>query len=451
MDLRCPVKISTRSAGLILAILFVACCDAPWSGPPDWNQAFPQDRIGEWKISVSEENWLRLIADPHSLPCTGEGRGPDCSADAECPLGCDCVDGLCVTDYIEAELEVDGQKFSQVGLSITGDRRAEKENFRIRFDLFRPEQRYFDLGRVNLRSGRQDPTLIREKLALELFRSAGVCAPRAAFAWVIVNEEPRGLYTLVQQVDRKLLEDCFGEDWGNLYRLRPGADLAWQGEDLTAWWPPFSAVYQKVTNEGSSDVSDLLSLMKILSGEVEPELEKALYLDEFLRAQAVNSWLSNLDSYAGTGDNLYLYHDAAGRFRYIPWDLSKAFGNYHGLACSFSTDEMLALSPFSPTCGDARPLIDRTLEVESYKKRYQDIIGKLLLEVLEPQRVFSRAVFWHAFVRERAYADRRKGFSDAEFEETLYRDIPANDNPARVPGLEKFVFFRDNVFRNLIE
>jgi hypothetical protein len=284
-----------------------------------------------------------------------------------------------------------------------------------------------------------------------LMRRAGVPAPRCSFVWVSVNGDPGGVYTLVQQVDRKLLESCFGEDFGELYQIQRGGNLAYQGDDPGGYDPPFDRRYELETNELTADGGDLIRLMRVLEeGDPEKDLPGVLNLDAWLRILAVNSWLSNMDSYPGTGDNLYLYHDAAGRFRPIPWDLNEAFGNYHKESCGHTTDDLVALDPDAPTCGGVRPLVDRVLGVEALLDIYHQLLGELIDGALHPDAVIAEMEAMRGRIREVAHEDVLKEYSNEDFDAAFEKDVPAGDNPVRVPGLRPFIRARDAVIRRIL-
>jgi spore coat protein CotH len=440
-----------RSGALLFLLLVPAGCHAPWPDGSTGQEAFAGNAIREWSLDMTDENRLRLIADPGSMTCQGGGLGPTCQDDAGCPAGCACQEGACRWRWVEADIEVDGMRISRVGVRITGDRREAKPNLRVRFDVFVPGQRLYSLSSIALRSNRDDPSQIRERLALELFRQSGLCAPWAAFAWVKLNGEDLGLYTQVQRVDRKLLATCFGEDSGNLYRLHAGADLVLRGERPEDFDPPFAILYEKTTNEGSADVSDLMWLMRVLAAQDLGGIESILDTDEFLRWLAVNGWLANLDSYPGTGGNVYLYRDASGRFRIIPWDLARALGNYRGPACALSADDMMALDLQAPTCGDPRPLVDRLLAVPALRAVYRRHLLELTNSTLAERPVMELSERLHASIREAAHRDENKGFSDAEFDAALEQDTPPGTNPTRALAIRPFVQARDRAAREALK
>jgi spore coat protein CotH len=452
------------------AMLVLAACEAPWEGPPDWNAIFRKHHVVEWKINTSSEDWLKLIADPRSWQCREGELGPTCQIDLDCPETCRCdlyLDGgTCVTEYVEADVEVDGVLYERVGLRLMGTKRRAKRNMRIRFNKFNVDQRFHGVKRINIRNNAGDPTLIREALALQLMRRAGVPAPRYSFVWVTVNGDSGGVYTLVQQVDKKFLEEQFGEDYGNLYHVEIGGKLVYYGDaeadyagqpdeyadDLT-----FARRYELKTNELARDVSDLIGLMRVLdqadAGELYRRVPEVLDVETLLRALAVNSWMANMDSYPGTADNLYLYRDVAERFQYIPWDLNQSFGNYSSKdPCDeFSVDDLIGLDPFAPTCDpERRPLVVRVLSVPEFREQYGELLGELLDGALHPDGVLAEMESMRGCIREKAYEDVLKEYLNTEFDAAFEQDVPEGDNPVRVPGLEPFVRARDEAIRRIL-
>ena len=434
----------------ILSLVMFSCAP-PWD-VPGYDTIFQKDNIVEWNIYTSSEDWLKLIADPMSWPCSDGELGPDCQSDPDCPLTCRCREGTCITHYVEAEVWVDGRRYYPVGLRLMGTKRRAKRNLRIRFNQFIADQRFHGVKRVNIRNNAGDPSLIREALALELMRKAGIPAPRYSFVWVSVNGDSGGLYTLVQQVDKKFLESSFMEDFGNLYMLERGGNLLYEGDDPDAYYPPFEQRYELKTNELTADGSDLIKLMRVLAqGDPRQDLPEVLDVEAWLRLLAVNSWFANMDSYPGTVDNLYLYHDAAGRFRSIPWDLNEAFGNYDGGTCWHTTDDLIRLDPDDPACGDVRPLVNRVLGENKYLDCYHRNLRELIDGVLNPDAVIAEMESMRAHIRDRAgddvLKDQDDGYSIEDFEAAFENDVPPGDNPVRVPGLKPFVLERDRVIR----
>jgi hypothetical protein len=290
---------------LIAGFLLSACGLPQAERNVDYESMFVHDRLVEWKISIDDDDWHELLLSP--------------------------------SVYVPADVEVDGESFHDVGVRLVGNLNRSKIGMRVRFNEFNLAHRYFGVKRVNLRNAAADPTLVREALALHLMRSAGVPAPRSSFVWIDWGSGG-GVYTLVEQVDRRFLDDRFGENDGNLYRVETGGNLVYRGDDPAGY--DWMYTYELRTNEEQADYSDLINLMKVLDrGSGAEDLERVLDVDGFLLALVVDTWLANMDSYAGSGRNYYLYHDVTGRFRYIPWDLNRAFGNYNGRYCTSADGE----------------------------------------------------------------------------------------------------------------
>lgn len=449
---------------LLPVALALDACGAPWRGPPDWDSIFVKDRMVTWRLEVAGEDWLSLIVDPRTLPdCAPDQFVPGCIRDDGCPCGCRPLEGACRIRYVPADVEVDGVLYPRAGLRLLGDRDKPKKTLRVRFDEFTPGQTFRGVKRLNLRPNGGDPSLVREALALRLFLRAGVPAPRSSFVWVDIGGVPAGIYTLVQQVDRKFIEERFGEDRGNLWCIERGGNLVYGGEEEADYdfLPPyqesdppltFARRYELKTNEHVRDISDLIGLMRVLDQAPDDELgdalDEVLDTDRFLRLLAVNSWLANMDSYPGTADNLYLYHDAFGRFRPLPWDLNRAFGNYHNISCDPARD-LSALDPFAPTCGGPRPLVDRVLADARLRRVYRRHLGELVDGALHPEAVEALAASLRARIQQAVEDDPtyRRAWLEGDFDASYNRDVRDHDRHAWVPGLVPFIRARDEAVR----
>jgi spore coat protein CotH len=55
-----------------------------------------------------------------------------------------------------------------------------------------------------------DPSQMREALAWRRFRRAGVPAPRHTYARLAFDDAYRGLFSVIEQVDKRFLKDHFG-------------------------------------------------------------------------------------------------------------------------------------------------------------------------------------------------------------------------------------------------
>jgi len=421
-----------RQIKIAAALLALASCEHVGSGtggPADYEAAFITDRIVTWNVTVDDADWSALLLDPET--------------------------------YVPADVEVDGETYHQVGVRLMGDPLATKKSLRIRFNRFDDGLEFHGLKRINLRNMAGDPTLVREALAYKLMRDAGVPASRTSFVWVCINDGPCGLHTQVEQVDKKFMEDRFdGDDSGNIYKVERGGTLIYRGDDPADY--PELHVYEKKTNLAENDYSDLIGLMRVLDDTdgLETQLPTVLDVDGFLTALAVNTWLSGMNSYQGTSDNMYLYRDSSGIFHTIPWDLNQAFGNYHADpsdTCYLTTDQMIELDPEMPVCDPGwRPLVENVLAVPSFMSMYIDTLTELMLSggALEQTTVINEMFEMKTFIEGRVPEDELLfPFGPSVFEDSFWSDIPDDPaDPDRIPGLSPFISARnDYLIWTLIE
>ena len=91
-----------------------------------------------------------------------------------------------------------------------------------RFNLETPggaDNRLVGMSRISLKAMYSDPSQMREALAWRLFGKVGVPAPRHTYAKLAFDSTYRGLFSVIEQIDRRFLKDYFGRnDRGNLYK-----------------------------------------------------------------------------------------------------------------------------------------------------------------------------------------------------------------------------------------
>ncbi len=451
-----------------LSALHLCAACAPPLGGPDYGRIFVQERLAGWEITVSDERWLLLLS--NWTNCEGD-RLEYCCREA---FGVEDCDPETLSDgYVEATVEVDGESHPRVGLRLVGDDDARKRELHLCFDHFEPGQRFHGIRHLYLLADPDDPTMIREALALELMAQAGVPAARTSFVELVTNQGFGGVYTLGERVDRHFLRRQMGESRGNLYRVHRGGNLVYRGPSPADYRtsPP---LYELQTNEEQNDWSDLVSLVAALAGQSGTNRETVagmLDVEQFLQQLAVNTWLSHLDSWAGAGGNFYLYRDRDGLFLVVPRRLGKAFANYMGPACfgldgQMSVDRMLELDPDAPWCGgpEDKPLVAAVLADDAWRGRYHQILLGLMDGPLRPERVQESVERMRRHIREAALRDVYKGFSNETFEAAFERDVPRGTTPTgadgldeveatdplRVPGLIPFAAARDLALRSFL-
>lgn len=176
---------------LVIMLLAVgeAGCGVQVSGrmPPEGPSPFITDCVVKVRIVVKEEDWAV------------------------------CQQNALAEQYVRADFWSDGELVSNVGVRSKGHSslwtvahsRRPRFSLKIDFNLFNRTRNFRGLKKVNLNNGFTDPTLIRERLAYELFDQMDIPTPRSSFIDLWVNDTHLGVYTMVEQIDRAFLRRHF--------------------------------------------------------------------------------------------------------------------------------------------------------------------------------------------------------------------------------------------------
>ena len=338
-----------------------------------------------------------------------------------------------MTNYMSDSTHVCSFKFknkyidttiTNVGIRIRGNtsRAAQKKSFKISFNDFEKGREFFDVEKLNLNGEHNDPSIARSKVSWGLFQKSGLPSTRASYAAVYINEKYMGLYISVENIDDQFLKKRFYDASGNLYKCLYGASFA-----------PGSNNYNQETNEDKLDQSQIVRLINILNtipAEVLPDsLEKILYVDEFLKCQAMDVIIGQWDDYWSNMNNYYIYFDPkAGKFHWIPYDYDNTFGidwfNYDWTQADPFNFKKLNTSK--------RPLIEKMLANKQYRDLYAHMLEHIVKSSFQYYMMSSIVLGIRDQIRPFALADiyRRKDyqFSDEEFENSF------NQTPYTIPS-----------------
>jgi spore coat protein H len=226
--------------------------------------------------------------------------------------------------YVRGRLQENGgATWSDVGIKLKGaagsfrefdDRPALTLNMR----KFKKKQAFHALEKFHLNNSVQDETYLHELLCAELFRGAGVPAPRATHARLFLNGRDVGLYVVKEGFDKKFLARHFADDNGNLY---DGGFC----EDI-------DADLERDEGKGADDHADLSALRDACQEPV-PErrwrlLEERLDVEAFLTFAALELMTGHWDGYCLNHNNYRLYFDpTSGKAYFFPHGMDQMFGD----------------------------------------------------------------------------------------------------------------------------
>ncbi len=252
--------------------------------------------------------------------------------------------------WVDATISFNGETWDHVGFRLKGNSSLRsswgsgnnKLPFKLDFDQFEDNypstenQRFYGFKQLSFSSNFADSSYLRETVAADLFRAAGVPSAQTAFYAVYVDNGDGpvyyGLYTAVEVVDDTLIQTQFDDDSGNVYKPSGSAATFAAGSYNEAG-------YDKETNKKADDYSDVEALLETLNSDLRQtdpqswraELESVFDVDTFLQWLAANTVMQNWDTYGSMSHNYYLYHDpTSDQLVWIPWDNNQSLSTGGG-------------------------------------------------------------------------------------------------------------------------
>lgn len=309
---------------------------------PDYAVVFPQSSVNRIDLSMTATQWNNIRSNMKSLyggdfgSKTGGGAN---AASAE-------------TDYTDVLLKFNGKVWKNTGYRLKGNSTLAdawrqgnyKLPFKLNFDKFEDtypgvtNQHFFGFKELSFSSGFKDQSLMREKLAPELFRLGGIPAAQTAFYRVYIDfgagSKYCGLYTAVEIPEDHLIKKQFGEEKGNIYKPESRLVTFRQSE------------FDKKNNETEADYSDVKAFIAALNSSMRTsnaaqwrtDLEAVFNVDHYIIFLAVNNAIVNWDGYGNMAHNYYLYNHTTKKICWIPWDLNESLTGSPGITGTVITN-----------------------------------------------------------------------------------------------------------------
>jgi spore coat protein CotH len=368
--------------------------------------------------------------------------------------------------YLAAAVTIDSLiVLDSVGVRLKGNSSYShpnnKKSMKLNFDEYRDKQRWDGLKGVHLNNCFSDPSFMREKIHFDFCRDANIPAPRANYAMVYINNEVWGLYTLVEQVDKKFLSSRFGYNEGNLYKAvdgfgmggQPGSnttqilsDFKWYGNTESLYYTR----YELKTNDSQEPWTDLVSAIDVVnnSSDVISSITPKINLTNLYKAISTDILFANLDSYVESGRNFYIYFNpSSGKMEWIVWDANMSFGGFPG---NRSKAEELSLTYLSSTSN--RPLVGKIFNTTDLKKNYLRTFYTIFNKYFSSERLFPYIDSIANIIRPYVNSDTKKQYTLQQFESNVESDItvsggfggpggPGGGNE-RKPGIKSFITTR---------
>jgi hypothetical protein len=236
----------------------------------------------------------------------------------------------------------------------------DKPSWTLDFCRFNGSQKFHGLRRVHLNNSVEDLSYCNELLGSELFRAAGVPAPRVTRAVVTLNGRRLGLYVLKEGFTEDFLSCYFPRLSDSLYEPDEGHDI---NQRLKR-----NSILAPRTDRGS-----LQSLADVVR-DADPvrrwdHLKTVLAVDEFASFMAMEVLLGHRDGYCLARNNFRIYEDGeTGKVWFFPQGMDQLWRN-----------------PTAPWRPQMAGLVARAfIETPEGKIRYRARLGALVTNLLRP-------------------------------------------------------------------
>lgn len=402
---------------------------------PDYDQAFPQDRVVRLDITIAPEDWQAMLADmtdmagefgagmgiggmdmppmPDPTACAGLTAGAACESEfmGEAIVGA-CTDfmgtlvcvpeggmgmdpGMGGTDflprtpiYVECDVTEGSSTWGHVGIRFKGNSSLStawssgvyKMPLRLNFDKFEDQhpdtknQRYHGFDSLSLSNGAMDASLLRDKLGTDVFADAGLPAPATAFYRIFIDHGEGPVYFgLYTGIELPDDDSFLDRSFGGHKGNLYKPDGAGARWDV---WDP--ETLGKENNEDAADYSDAKALFDALHGDDSDAaawragLAAVLDVDGFLHWLALNAVVQDWDVYGRMAHNYFLYADENDGGRFQWIPWDHSFAFTGGDGGMFGQSLSLGMDEV----GAEWPLIRLLLDDPTYSERYAQFVAQ---------------------------------------------------------------------------
>ncbi|MGE3842859.1 MAG: CotH kinase family protein [Vicinamibacterales bacterium] len=383
-----------------------------------------------WRLLTSTVLLVLCAIPPgaHAQP-QGKGEAATLFDDSQLPdvrLRMNRADWLTLTEnyledtYYPADFVWKDQVVRNVGIRSrgSGSRSRSKPGLKVDFNEYVSGQRFLGLNEVVLDNLTQDPSMIRERLAMKLFARMGLPAPRETFVKLWINDEIYlGVYALVESIDKRFLRNTDLDTDGYLF------DYEYQ--DM--WWFThlgerdyhYQIRFDPETHDEEPPSVLYASIRQLLQAVNEPrdiaaDIGAHLDVTAFVRYLAVEAFLAEWDGVVGDFgvNNFYLFRpSASARHVFIPWDKDQTFKAFD--------------YPVWPDGMNNNILTEKLMSVPSVRQAFLDAVVECAN--LSEAPVEGGQTGWlaheiarqYAVIAEAAHADNRKPHNNDTFNESV--------------------------------
>ena len=309
-----------------------------------------------------------------------------------------------------------GITISNVGARYKGnssyDLGGHKKSINLDINWSDQDARLMGYRTVNLNNAAGDYTMAREALYFNVMREYTPC-PRGALARVMINGQYWGVYSMVDQLNKDLLNQWFSGNDGDRWRApnigsggfgSAASALSYLGPEISRYTNHYELKSASSSNAWARLVHACDVLNNTPAAELQEELGKVFAVDRWLWFLALENVFVDDDSYWYKGaDYSFYYEPESGLFHPVEHDGNEAF---------FAEREVnFNLSPVYGANSSNRPFLAKVLSIPELRERYLAHMRTVLDERFNPEYLDSFISHWHYLSARHIASDPNRNFS----------------------------------------
>jgi hypothetical protein len=252
---------------------------------------FRQETVASYGIDIAPADWDLIVAEFNNVTALAAGEDFATYHPITFHAG---------NETVAAALKLHGQSSWLLAAMFDGDR--AKMQFTVSFDETDPAGKFHGLSKLIFDMPRSDWTFLHDRMAQAWLREVGILAPCSTSAELSVNGQYYGLFTLGDNVGRRLIKQYFPNNGGG--DMWKGGEVPSTDDDAAPNWD------RKVAFWNAMDL---------------PSVSAIVDLPGSLRSWAAEALLNDADGYYGGFHNFYLYDQGAAGFVFLPQDTDSTF------------------------------------------------------------------------------------------------------------------------------
>ncbi|KAF8938198.1 coth protein-domain-containing protein [Dissophora ornata] len=305
-----------------------------------------------------------------------------------------------------------------------------KQSYKLKFDTDY-NQTFYSRPNIKLRSMATEPTMIREKLYIDMLNSVGVPTQQGSYVRLFINNEPYGLFLMVEDIKKSFAKQTVhGGDntvvigslvQANAPTLTSQADLVYKGP-TSASYPAEVYTFQNLGNNPATEpltqliafMSDLQAFDPVATSDPVGYWTSRMDLDGFLRNMALEYLMGGFDNYWMAGSNYFVYFNpklgTSGKWQWLPTDFDGTFGNGATIDAKGSYKTLYNFQPDHPLV--SKLIINNTL----INAQFQQVLKEIVSTAFKPEAMNVHMDSVHKMIS-----------LDAQWDYTLTRKSPGTD------------------------